>query len=83
MLWLTAQILIKNERMAPKTRNYSDKYASQHEYSDFSTFYKFSDYNQDNTEVITYIEFRIKLSNNVCFETNSLLWSQYLLWNLN
>ena len=41
MLWLTAQILIKNERMGPKTRNYSDKYASQHEYSDFSTFYKF------------------------------------------
>ena len=57
MLWLTAQILIKNERMAPKTRNYSDKYASQHEYSDFRTFYKFSDYNQDNTntEVITYM----------------------------
>ena len=38
MLWLTAQILIKNERMGPKTRNYSDKCASQHEYSDFRQF---------------------------------------------
>ena len=41
MLWLTTQILIKNERMAPKTRNYSDKYAMQHEYSDLEEFSSF------------------------------------------
>ena len=42
MLWLMGQILIKNERMAPKTRNYNDKYALQHEYSD--SVFKFSEY---------------------------------------
>ena len=53
MLWLTTQILIKNERMAPKTRNYSDKYALQHEYSDFRTIFKFSDYNHRYTLVLS------------------------------
>ena len=53
MLWLTTQILIKNERMAPKTRNYSDKYALQHEYSDFRTVFKFSDYNHRYTLVLS------------------------------